>query len=65
MNKQDITKYSDDELSLIVMNDETFYKMRRRMQNEKDATNLLSEYFVFTNEQLKVLIEDVDFDLNS
>lgn len=59
MEKQDITEYSDNELSLIVFNDECFYRMRR---NRKALISSLEEFFKFTDEQLEVLNNDLDSD---
>jgi len=49
--KQDLTLYSDDELSLIVMNDEGLY-LQRKLPN---FISTLKEIFTFTPEQLAVL----------
>ncbi len=57
--KQDITQHSDNELSLIVMNDESLYNMRRR----SDLLEILKEYFIFTDEQAEVLRQDIEDDL--
>jgi hypothetical protein len=56
MNKQDITEYSDDELSLIVFNDEGLYRERKRASLE----DTLREFFIFTDEQLQVLKDDLE-----
>lgn len=58
--KVDLTQYSDMELSMQVFNDETLYRMRRRV---KDLVALLDEYFIYTNEQMKVLKQDLYSDL--
>ncbi len=55
MNKQDLTEYSDSELSLLVFNDEGLYRMRRR----RDFIDTLREYFIFTDEQLEELKQDL------
>lgn len=54
--KEDITGYSDQELSLLVFNDEYWYKQRR---NVKLLMYGLSECFVFTQEQADVLKQDL------
>jgi hypothetical protein len=59
MEKQDITLYSDNELSLIVFNDEYFYNHRHR----RDLIPMLQDMFIFTDAQLKVLEEDLEEDL--
>ena len=56
MDKQDITQYSDDELSLIVFNDEGLYRERKRASLE----DTLREFFIFTDEQLQVLKDDLE-----
>jgi hypothetical protein len=58
--KTDITMHSDDELSLIVMNDEGLYNERHR-RNFINST--IREFFVFTDEQLEVLKQDLIDDL--
>jgi hypothetical protein len=58
--KNDITHHSECELSLIVMNDEYFYTMRKY---EKRLVELLREVFIFTDEQLEVLLTDISEDL--
>ena len=55
MSKQDLTEYSDSELSLMVFNDEGLYRMRRR----PGLKELLEEYFVFTEEQWEQLENDI------
>lgn len=53
--KQDLTQYSDNELSMWVFNDEYLYKMRKRSELE----DILQEYFIFTPEQFEVLTQDL------
>lgn len=64
--KQDLREHSDQELSLIVMNDECLYKMRRSILRdcENSHPSILSEFFEYTEEQLHVLIEDLKEDLS-
>ena len=61
MSKQDLTEYSEDELSLFVMNDECLYRMRREFLR---STNVLDDCFIYTSEQLDILREDIESDLN-
>lgn len=61
MNKQDLTEYSDAELSLHVMNDYELYKMRRRPLRHLRTT--LEEIFIFTTEQWEDLVETIEADL--
>jgi len=58
MEKQDIREHSDQELSLLVFNDEYLYLRRHR----SDFIELIKEMFIFTDEQLQVLIEDLEGD---
>jgi hypothetical protein len=63
--KTDIREYSDQELSLIVMNDEGLYKMRRQILRDCEANrpSILADYFEYTEEQLEVLEQDIREDL--
>lgn len=58
--KQDIRKQSENELSLIVFNDETLYKLRRHFLI---SIELLDSMFLYTDKQLKTLVEDIKQDL--
>lgn len=60
MNKQDITGYSDQELSLLVFNDVYLYNMR----HNSEFLSFINDHFVFTEEQLEVLEQDLKDDLN-
>lgn len=51
----DLTHYSDDELSLLVMNDESLYEMR----HSSNLVSILDEIFTYTPKQLEVLQEDL------
>ncbi len=53
--REDLTHYSDDELSLRVFNDEYLYTMR----NRRALFNILNEQFISTLGQMKVLIDDI------
>lgn len=58
MKKQDITRYTENELDLIVQNDEYLYnEFNRAVQREKIEPFIeeLKEYFVFTEEQADTL----------
>ena len=59
--KQDLREFSDQELSLWIFNDESLYNMRRYFLNHP---KMLSQYFIFTDAQLEVLIQDLTDDLN-
>tara|TARA_R110000823_G_scaffold310170_1_gene434955 strand:- start:460 stop:657 length:198 start_codon:yes stop_codon:yes gene_type:complete len=54
MIKVNITNYSDNELSLLVMNDEDYYI---QMENPKLLLETLYQDFIYTDKQLKVLID--------
>lgn len=60
MSKQDITQYTDQELSLLVFNDESLYNIR----NTEHLQNELDELFIYTPEQLSVLFDDLEDDEN-
>lgn len=60
MTKQDLTKYSDSELSLMVFNDEMLYKMR----NRRNFIETLREIFIFSESQLNELNQDLKNDRN-
>ena len=56
----DITHYSDEELSLMFLNDEFLYKQLNRAVIREDFTMLedtAREFFVFNNDQLEDLKE--------
>jgi hypothetical protein len=58
--KQDITEYSDSELSLLVMNDEGLYRMRRSSNLRAE----LEQVFIFTDEQWDELAQDLQEEEN-
>lgn len=60
--RNNITEYSDEELSLTVMNDYELYKMRRIPLRLLRAT--LEEIFIFTTEQWEDLVETIEADLD-
>ena len=57
--KQDLTGYSDSELSLLVFNDEGLYRKRHR----RGFVSLLDELFIYTTAQLEELLTDLEDDL--
>ena len=60
MSKQDLTEYSDSELSLNVMNDEGLYRsIARREQPLEHVREFLSEFFIFTADQVGELCDDL------
>ena len=60
MDKQDLTNYSENELSLHVFNCESLYSMR----NDSDLIETLSEIFIFSTDQENVLTNDLIEDSN-
>lgn len=58
-NRQDLTKYSDDELSLIVFNTEYLYIKR----HSKGMLRYLKMNYRYTKKQLEVLKDDLAIDL--
>lgn len=60
MEKQNITMYTENELSLQIFNDECLYKMRRQILRNP---SLLDDIFIYTNEQLKIALNDLTEDL--
>jgi uncharacterized protein Smg (DUF494 family) len=53
--REDLTHYSDDELSLRVFNDEYLYTMR----NRRGLFTILEEQFIYSKVQRNILIEDI------
>lgn len=58
---ENLTMYSDDELSLRVFKDEYFYIER---QNRAYLMALVAEEFLYTSEQLEVLKQELIYDIN-
>ena len=56
---QNITQYSDQELSLNVFNDEYFYIERN---DRPYLMALINEEFIYTTDQMAELIQDLDDD---
>lgn len=61
MEKQDITEYSDKELSLVVFNTEYLYNIRHR----ENFIEFLRELFLFRPEQLETFNQDLKEDLEN
>lgn len=59
MNKQDLTQYSDDELSLLVFNTESLYEGR----HWPGFFETIDDLFVYTEAQMDVLKQDLADDL--
>jgi len=57
--KQDLTQYSDDELSLVVMNDEYFYNESQKY-HKAPFFAMIEEFFIYTKAQFDVLLEDLE-----
>ena len=62
----DITHYSDQELSLLFLNDEPLYKELMRAVRQNDFTiikEICDEYFIYTEDQLEDLIDTFNNEL--
>ena len=59
---KDLTMYGADELSLNVFNDEYFYNERNYQGKPDYVLALVAEEFIYTDEQLEVLIQDLKDD---
>jgi len=57
---QNLTQYSDQELSLNVFNDEYFYL---EIHNRPFLMALIAEEFIYTADQMAVLIQDLNDDI--
>ena len=56
----DCREYSEDELSLVIMNDESLYRMRYRLDKE-----MLRELNIqFTDEQWQIFQDDLEQELS-
>lgn len=63
---QDIRHYSDQELSLLFLNDEPLYKELMRAVRRNDFTivkELCDEYFIYTKDQLEDLADTFNDEL--
>lgn len=58
-NKEDLTRFSDSELSMRVFNDEVLYRARR---NKNYLMDILNHTFIYTSEQLEELKVDLEED---
>ena len=54
---KDLTMFSDDELSLQVINDQYFYS---EVNHPEYLMALIKEEFVYTPEQMQTLVDDLD-----
>jgi hypothetical protein len=59
MDKQDLTQYGEQELSLHVLNTEPLYRAFMRCDNEDDLHELVDENFIYTEEQFEELVRDL------
>ena len=57
--KQDLTQFSEQELSLHVLNTEALYRAFRRCQDADDVRAVVDPYFVYTDEQFDELLSDL------
>jgi len=56
--KQDITKYNDLELSLMVFNDESLYNMLQ--SDRKQLLEIIQLNYIYTDDQWANLIHDIN-----
>lgn len=56
---QDLTQYSDDELSLVVFNTEDLYLLRHDIDL---LLGVLNEAYLYTDIQKDILIQDIEQD---
>jgi len=56
--KQDITKYNDHELSLMVFNDESLYNMLE--SDRKQLLEIIQLNYIYTDDQWANLIHDIN-----
>jgi len=54
----DCTKYGEQELSLMVMNDEGLYRAMRECSCESQLRDLVEEHFLYTEAQFEELVDD-------
>lgn len=63
---KDITHYSDQELSLMFLNDEFLYRELMRAVRQNDFTiikQVCDEYFIYSEDQLEDLIDTFNDEL--
>jgi hypothetical protein len=59
--RENLTDYSDSELSIRVFNEESLYRMRH---NTRLLIEALQELYIFNEAQEQELLEDIESDLN-
>lgn len=60
MDKQDLTQYGEQELSLNVLNTEHLYRAFMRCDDEADLRGLVDPEFTYTDEQFEELVDDLE-----
>jgi hypothetical protein len=60
MDKQDLTQYGEQELSLHVMNTEHLYRQFMRCDDESDLRRVVDPEFTYTDEQFEELVDDLE-----
>jgi hypothetical protein len=55
---QNITQYSDQELSLYFMNDEGLYNMAQSCNSSNELQEIADQCFIYTPDQLSELEDD-------
>lgn len=61
MDKQDLTSYGEQELSLLVQNTEHLYREFMRCDDEADLRKLVNDEFTYTDEQFEELVNDLEY----
>jgi len=63
MSKINCTMYGNQELSLHVLNDEYFYRLTRRMNYRSQVKEFCDQYFLYTDDQLDELCDDLEIEM--
>ncbi|MDX1421565.1 MAG: hypothetical protein R3322_00405 [Kiloniellales bacterium] len=58
MAKQNVTRYSDAELSLLVLNTEPHYREFMDCESEEELRAFVERAFIFTEKQFAELLDD-------
>ena len=56
--KEDLKKYSENELSLLVFNTEYLYKL---VNNKDVLLSKLDSKYIYSKKQLSILLKDIDY----
>jgi len=58
MKMEDLKKYSENELSLLVFNTEYLYKL---INNKDVLLSKLDSKYIYSKKQLSILLKDIDY----